>query len=302
MRIDFDWRNVATSDRDIKAELASGEFRGVMANMPNKIYHDLRKYFSSTLLKFMYATSPRHFKAKYIDGERELTTPSREMLLGSCVHALYLTPDIFNDEFLVMPNVDGRTKDGKSAKFAALEILGGRALLTEDIKVDADMIVESLQADAKCRHLMDGAYSELAFFWKCPYSGLLMKSKVDALTSGHLIELKTSKSVKPEVFERHAYNMNYDLSLAHYLQGVRILLGDEYAREQYFICAETEAPFVTQAYKASDDFVSVGHEKWMCAVNRLDAGLSANVWPGYVDEILEEYPMLSAPKWAIKGV
>lgn len=298
MRIDYDWRNVAIDGADVEVALRAGDFRGVIVNMDNFTYQRLSKFLSASLFKYASSTSPYHFKYKYIDRGFMESVPSRPMLLGSSVHALYLTPDQFDLEFLIMDNVDLRTKEGKEKKLAALAAVGDRVLITRDIYDEAMTVVERMHKDPSMKRLSEGLKPEIAFFWKCPYSGLLMKSKVDGLAGDRLLELKTTMNCSPSQFERHAYNMNYDLSLAHYMQGIRILLGDDYVREQYFFCAETEEPYVVQAYKVSDEFLESGHSKWMGAVSQLESCFASNVWPGYCP--FDEVPVLGIPRWANK--
>src|SRR5262245_31678999 len=108
-----------------------GAFKGAVKNLTNIEYHSLHHYWSSTNLKDMYSGCPAHFKEKYFelrhsaipDKEPELirkpkdeSRPSNEMILGSLVHCLTLTPHYFDEEFFVMPELNLRTNDGKEKK------------------------------------------------------------------------------------------------------------------------------------------------------------------------------------------
>ena len=55
--------------------------------------------------------SPEKFK--YAMEHPEEPTPA--LLFGQMVHKLVLEPDTFDEEFIVAPEVDKRTKEGKAA-------------------------------------------------------------------------------------------------------------------------------------------------------------------------------------------
>jgi exodeoxyribonuclease VIII len=298
MRIDYDWRNIAVDGAGVELALRTGEFRGVIANLPNKVYHAISNYYSSTSLKYLFGHSPMHYRAKYIDKILP-SARSAAMLLGSVVHSLVLTPDEYDSEFYVMPDVDGRTKEGKERKAQALLDCGGRDLISEYDHVTAAQICESVRSHTLSDRLLGGATVELSYFWQCPLTGLLMRSKIDGINGGDLIELKTTTDVSPSGFSRQAYNMHYDLSMAHYMEGIRVLTDERV--KGYFIAVETEAPYVVQTYEASEDFIDGGHAKWLSAIQALERSLSSGVWPGYQDERIDEgHLMLMPPAWTVK--
>ena len=275
-----------------------GEF-GAYLGVPNKYYHDMLDYCSSTQLKYLYSNSPFHFKARYI--EKIITVPatSDAMLLGSAVHSLCLTPKEFDGEFFTMPACDLRTKVGKAIKAKALDAAGGKSLLSESMYKQARGISKSVFGSAAAAKLLAPGFDpEVTFLWECPLTGLKMRAKADGVrVSGkHLIEFKTTRSANPEQFQRQAYNLHYELSAAHYLEGARRCGFD--VEDMYFITAETTEPYAVQCYKASDEFLQVGHDKWLDATRMLASGLEKGEWPGYIDEDSEEYPLLMPPKWA----
>jgi len=280
-------------------ELGS-DFVGAVLDMPNKEYHAMRSHYSSTNLKYMNSSSPLHFKEKFLSGAPLEELTSDAVVLGSASHSLVLTPDLFAHEFLPMPLCDGRTKEGKKIKSDTLSLAEGRKVISDSIYSKACHISESVLSDAASRKLFDGDFiPEAAFFWKCPFSGLMMRSKLDGIAGNgeYIIELKTTRSAEPSKFERDAYNMGYDLSAFHYLEGVR-QSGFENCKDVYIIAVETEAPYAVQCYKASERFLASGNEKWLDAVNKLEQGLNQSIWPGYVNSEIEEYPELNPPRWA----
>jgi TusA-related sulfurtransferase len=291
----YDYKNLHIDGAKIEVDLKAGNYSGLVLNLPNKLYHSLPQV-SSTQCKYIYSNSPKHFKAKYLDNPPE-PSKSAEMLLGSVVHSLVLTPDEVKDEFFIMPDMDMRTKAGKEVYAGAVAASAGKLVIKEEQFKIANDMADSVMSNRHARSLLDGAKTEISYFWKCPLTSLSLRSKVDGVKDGILIELKTARSASPSAFERQAYNMNYDLSVAHYIQGMMRWTNGA-TPDVYFIVVENTSPYVCQVYKATDDFIDVGHAKWCDAVSRLEVALSTNQWRGY--DLLEDGILpLSAPKWSV---
>lgn len=287
----YNYRNINIDGADVSIGLASGSYSGVISHLPNGKYHDLHSYYSSTALKNIFSSSPYHF-IKGQDQPRK--PPTIDMILGSMVHCLVLTPDEFENEFLVMEKVDRRTKVGQQAHADAVNKCGDRQLIDEVTSGIAEAMASELLRDDNISNLLSGCSSEISYFWECPYSNLKFKARADAVSSSCLIELKTARSAKPADFERHAYNMNYDLSAYHYMEGARV--HGQNIDTVYFITIENEWPYACQVFRADEDFLNSGHAKWLETINKLSEAKSSGVWPMYSpkNEILN----LSVPRWA----
>lgn len=281
----------------VRADILAGEFSGSVANLPDDIYHSL-PYVSSSQLKYLHKTSPAHFKAKFIDKTIRPEEPSYAMKLGTAVHSMILTPDLFKKNIYIAQKIDARTKEGKEAKLQM-----ERESFDKTVIYEADLpaligMDASVKRNKPAQSVMDETLKELSLFWKCPGTGLMMKARIDAVNTEYLIELKTTKSAQPKMFESTAFNLNYDLSLAHYLEGCRNVLHTK--PNSYFVVVESEAPYVSQTFLATDDFISVGHAKWLDAIMLLSRCYETKTWPGYSDENVEPILMLNPPKWAGK--
>ena len=278
--------------------LASGITNKIVRDMSNHDYHALRDSFSSTQLKYLLTTSPRHFKAKYIDGDIAETKSTPALTLGSLVHCLVLTPGEISKEFVFLPDLDLRTKVGRAEKASIELVANGRLLVTEDVRLQAVEMSNAVLADPSACKLLADCENELSYFWTCPHTGLRFRARADgyAKNTKALIELKTGKDMSPLHFQRQAYNLNYDLSMAHYMEGLR--RNDLECSKGYFITVESAAPYVVQCYQADDSFIDLGHQKWLEAITKLMAGKSNDKWPSYVDAALQEYPLLMPPAWA----
>lgn len=269
-------------------------FKGAVKDLSNNYYHALDGYTSSSQLKRLFSTSPKHYH--YQQQLNETQKPSLAMILGSLVHCLVLTPLQFEKEFFIMPDLNFRTNEGKAKREELLYENQGKYPISDEMLIQANNMRSSVQANDKAMELLSVGYKEAAYFWECQFSNLKMKAKLDQSSSKHFVEFKTTSDAGPENFQRHAFNMNYDLSLVHYKFGLKAIKDCE--PDAYFIVVEQEAPHVCQVYKVGEGFWQTGHEKWLSAVTKLEAGIKRDEWPGYFPNDFG-VPELQPPSWAV---
>jgi exodeoxyribonuclease VIII len=287
---------------DIKTALSVGQhgaFYGAVNGMSNGDYHSLDKYYSSTALKYLYSHSPKHFKYKYIDKLEAPKKTSEAMVIGSLVHCLLLAPHEFEKEFFVMPELNLRTNDGKEKRDEMLLLHKGKLLVTEDQLSESRKMFESARSNPQIAKLLQpNGIWEGSMFWRCPFSGLNFRAKMDYFNGPYMCEVKTANDISPEAFARQVYDLNYDLSLVHYSEGYRASFGEDFKR-CYFICIENKAPYSTQVYTVGDFNFELGREKWLSATSKLTDAIATNEWHGYFSEKDEVAPVIEPPSWKI---
>ena len=79
-------------------------------------------------------------KSPYLFSNRPKQEPTKAMLIGSATHTAVLERDLFADQYVWAPNVDGRTKAGKEelALFAS-ENVGKTVLKSEEFDLIANI-------------------------------------------------------------------------------------------------------------------------------------------------------------------
>lgn len=274
-----------------------GAFKGAVEGLGNSDYHKLKSYWSSSDLKFLAGSSPAHFHHRYFgEGKNEQMRVTEDMTLGSLVHCLLLTPDEFDVEFFIMPELNLRTNDGKAVRDKLLQENVGKWPVTESLLERARLMVASAMNHKQARALVEPVRKELAFFWTCPFSHLNFRAKLDGASSQHFIEVKTTSDAGPDFFSKHAFDMNWDLSLAHYREGVRQVMGVE--PPAYFIAIERDPPYTVQPYLVGQSMWETGHHKWLDAVTKLANGIQKKEWPAYFSAA-GDVPEINPPAWAI---
>jgi hypothetical protein len=218
------------------------------------------------------------------------------MILGSLVHTLVLTPNEFNTDFFLMPDLNLRTNEGKAKKEELLHDNPNKQPVTHEQLAIANAMRSSINKNEKAIELLSIGKKEQSYFWECPFSNLMFKAKADHSSNSYFCELKTTQSANKEIFERHSYNMNYDLSLFHYREGIRILT--DYSPKAYYIVIESEAPYVSQVYEVGESVFETGNKKWLDAVNNLENGVKRKEWPGYYPDDFD-IPTINSPSWSL---
>ncbi len=307
---------IEASDNGFLSGAKVGAFKGAVQNLSNTDYHALDQYWSSSDLKYLYANSPAHFHDKYfelqakeawradqIDVEKievrkakDNKRPTNDMILGSLVHCLTLTPDDFQKEFFIMPDLNLRTNDGKAFKEKLITENPGKLWITDEDLMQGHRMRASLIANPRAKELLEPGLKELAVFWTCPFSHLNFKAKLDQFSKNHFCELKTTSEAGLDAFSKHVDNMNYDLSLVHYQTGLKQAL--DVAPPAFFLVVEREFPHVCQTYPVGQSVWETGHSKWMDAVTKLEAGIKRKEWPGYFKS--GDEPEIQMPPWAMK--
>ena len=111
--------------------------------------------------------------------------PTRNMVIGTAVHALALEgEEVFLSEFVVVPEVDKRTKDGK-AEWAAFEQANvGKTLLSRDEFETVQGCVNSLKSHPLASLMLKESEGqpEVSLSWVDEVTGLKMKASFSRVT------------------------------------------------------------------------------------------------------------------------
>lgn len=257
--------------------------------MTNAEYHASEGVSKSDL--DLIHISPAHYKAQKGNNEQ-----STALLIGSALHKLVLEPDDFENEFVVMPECDRRTKEGKAIYSAMMEKSAGKSLLTVQQFYNISAIAKSVLNHPLAGKLLKGGKSEQSYFWSDEKTGLLCKCRPDYLKGKYCIDFKTTQSAKPENFMKSAYNFRYHVQAYWYLTGLKACGLD--VEEFIFVAVEKEPPYAVCVYAAGEEFLKLGEKD---AENDLEVFRhckESGIWYGYDEE--PTVHTLEPPAWARK--
>lgn len=223
----------------------------------NAEYHGYREAISKSRLANM-SVCPAYFKWCE-DNPQE---PSEDMVLGSAFHKIVLEPETFYDEFAIMPNVDGRTTQGKLLKKQFDETKGNKQGITQDQYDTICGMRDSIMSNPYARKLINGNIEQSMYFTddltkvECKCRPDVWRKVADRVV---ITDLKSAKSVMPNDFMRDCVKYHYDLQTAMYREGASKVLGVPKDNIDFvFIAVEKKPPYLLNIMQADTYVIQKG--------------------------------------------
>jgi len=216
-------------------------------------YSSLKSFRKSPLHYIEYLTKP--FK------------PSPQMVLGSLIDIMVLTPEKFDDTYIVVCDIDKRTKAGKE-EYSRLLLdaqESNKTIVSEDMHETAKKCVQSLYSHKGAKEMLENKKrTQIKLQWKNTETNLPLIGYADfeTLFNGEYTigELKTSSDANPISFMRNALSFEYWLQAAMYL--------DFYHKVKYrfpqfiWMVVETSAPFAVSVIKFTEEDIKWAKEEF----------------------------------------
>ena len=244
-------------------------------------YEDIPAVNKSTLWEMR--KSPLHYWHLMHDTPKEDTAA---MKFGRAVHAYLLTPDKFDDDYVVAPDVDRRTKEGKAIWAELME--SGKEIVSA-----ADMETMKAMREEFCTVPYVFGRTEAAFVWTDSETGIECKGRIDAMTNDYIFDYKTTTNAATDAFMREAIRYGYDLQAAMYMEAAR---ANGYKPKGFiFIAQEKNAPYLINVLHAGDAFLDRGAWIMRDLLKKYKQCRDSDTWPGYGENelILPEWEVIN---------
>lgn len=264
----------------------------------NAEYHGYREAISKSRLANM-SVCPAYFKWCE-DNPQE---PSEDMVLGSAFHKIVLEPETFYDEFAVMPNVDGRTTQGKLLKKQFDETKGNKQVITQDQYDTICGMRDSIISNPYARKLINGNIEQSMYFTddltkvECKCRPDVWRKVADRVV---ITDLKSAKSVMPNDFMRDCVKYHYDLQTAMYRDGASKVLGVSKDNIDFvFIAVEKKPPYLLNIMQADTYVIQKGEADFREYIGTYAECLDTSNWYSFngKDNIINN---LSLPSYLLK--
>lgn len=262
----------------------------LIESMSNDEYHASPEFSSSQLKDIL--RSRAHFHSNNILKENERES-KKHFDFGTLAHTLFLEPEQFENEFVVGPKFDRRTKEGK-AEAAAWEAANeGKIIIDQEMLDGARRIANNLRSLSSYQIMQNfKGMAEASIFFTDPVYALNLRVRpdyhiipCDELPNGLIMDVKTSTDARQFKFSRSCSDFGYDISAAMYREGFQQHYKTEEKPEFFFLVAESTAPFNVKQYRASSLFLSIGEQRYNKAKELLAESLLINEWEGYSTEL-----------------
>ncbi|WHP06953.1 PD-(D/E)XK nuclease-like domain-containing protein [Acinetobacter corruptisaponis] len=258
----------------------------LIQGMSNDEYHARPEYSSSQLKDLL--RSAAHFYSNNILKEVERETKAA-MNFGTLAHTLFLEPEQFENEFVVAPKFERRTKAGKEEALAWEQANQGKILVDAEQVEAAKRIVINLQKLSSYADMQNNyGMAEASIFFTDPVFDLPLRIRPDwhiapckTFPNGLILDLKTTTDARAHAFSKKCSDFGYDLSASMYREGFQQYYQTEQKPDFILLVAESSIPFNVKQYKASHLFLSVGDTRYNKAKELLAESLLINEWDGY---------------------
>lgn len=249
---------------------------------------------NNSVLKILSDTRkcPAHAK-EYIDNGRP-DTPA--LKFGRALDCFLLEPTRWVQWFSVCPDVDRRTKAGKTA-YAEFEVglQDGQEVVTQSDFEKIQTIYNRVSQSMAMR-LIQGGVSQVCAVWIDPETELLCKARYDYYQPDipMITDVKSAMDASPDGFAQAMFKFSYFQQAAFYTMGHEVLTDEEPCFAIFAI--EKDEPFVHGAYQVGDASIKAGRNAARKALRKYKECVDSGQWPLYSDKIT----ILDIPKYALE--
>lgn len=253
-------------------------------NMTWQEYCDIRKMNASLIVKMN--ESPLAMKTAMEEGFSE---PTKEMQLGTGVHALLLEPNEFDKRFCILPDFrnhpDNKTQDGERSyrKTKVSDDMEKKFLQgeTRNILTNADYekckrAISRIHSRPVMRELLSKSNNEVTV------EGIIddvpFKGRIDFLTPQYIGDLKTARCIDKRRFGYAFMDLHYGQRMAIYRELVRQQTNT--TRECVIICQKVSGDFDNCLVKIPSEELDEAFDQVRTLIAKFKACMSSNVWPG----------------------
>ena len=262
----------------------------------NAEYRKKEGLSSSDIKKMMKSFA--HWKYFKDHPEDDKDTPS--LKFGRVCHKFMLEPYDFDNEYIIMPKVDRRTKEGKEI-YTKFEIESeGKEIIDEETYDKLVDMRDMLYRTPFVKQLIKGEH-EKSFFWTDEATGIKCKCRPDSFgkfkNHNIIIDYKTTENAETSAFMRSALKFNYDIQAAHYTAGLEAIYGKDYLF--IFIAQETKPPYLVNVLQADAYFMDNGREIRNMMLETYKKCLELDEYPAYMGFKDDKtfFNELSVPAW-----
>lgn len=232
---------------------------GVYYGMPDSEYH-ADPAIGSTSVK-QISISPANLYFNPFKG-------SKSAHIGSAIHAALLEPELFRNDYLLMPDVTSRSsKEYKSATECTNPeyILVGSEVDTVNRMFDSSRLNEDFMD-----YMNTKGHSEVSMFAECPETGLILKCRFDRLsdTLAYPLDVKSCRDASERGFSHAMGQFKYHIQAAFYLYVLKLATGLE-SNNFAFFAIENTAPYRNCMYYIGEESLELGRREMWAALEKI---------------------------------
>ncbi len=224
-------------------------------NMPNEVYHSMPGSYSKSGLDVLHDDPYKFFNPK-------IRKQTRPMQLGSAIHAAILEPDVFLDEYMLIPEI----KDRRQSEYKmAVKSFGEGKVFTNDECKKISGMQQAVHANTEAHRLLTTpGFFEVSGFSTDEKTGLVIRHRFDKLAfiDGEWfgVDLKKTQGADQYKFSKSIWDYRYHVQDAIYSKGFKEITGIDLAGF-IFIAVEDEFPHKVAIYELCDVSRKIGRDE-----------------------------------------
>lgn len=231
----------------------------------NEQYHS-NTSISASGLKTIFKKSVYHYL-----NQKPFSSSSLE--LGSAIHTILLEPEIFKNEYYIIPKVDRRTKEGKSEYNKHLMAANGRKMISTDEMEIIEPVLENFNNHELAKEYCVGKI-ELSHYGN--FMDIPIRVRPDVKGFNFISDIKTCQDNSPAAFKKDIFKYNYHLQATFYSDALGFP-----AENFRFIAIETNYPYTIEVYSLSEEMIEKGRNAYKSAIESWKLYLDTGVVSGY---------------------
>jgi exodeoxyribonuclease VIII len=268
---------------------------GLYLHMSNEDYHKAPGVSKSGL--DLIAGNPSTYK--WQQGAPVDTEKLDALDAGTALHCALLEPDEFESRFIVMPEFNLRTTDGRADRdsFMAETADEGKIVLVAEVHRQLQLMRKSAYAHPVVRMIMEArGHNEASIFWNDDETGELCRIRPDRhIWSDEVgpVIVDVKKCAGIDRFETHAEEFRYHVQHAMYVDGYRKHYGED--APFWFLVVDSTCSagrYRVDVVELPQEWVDAGHELYRRDLTTYHHCNQQNDWL--------HVRTLNRPRWANK--
>lgn len=252
----------------------------VISTMTESEYRSLPALNASRFKAFH--RSPYHFF-----NQKEVET-TEAMKVGTAIHTACLEPNHYSSSIGYLPDVDGRTTEGKAIKKAFEEKYAGKTILKAVSKEVVDRAVHAIVISDEWDAIKANKAMRYEQVLLCDLFGIHCKARLDLIDveNGIIRDIKSCDDASIERFKYTVKDRLYWLQAGFYTLMAEATFNKRFDFE--FIAVETSDPSTAQFHAVDEQELL----KWKRIVETLlikyKSCVDANIWPKPQNSVLKD--------------
>ena len=247
-------------------------------NITHDNYYQDTEYVTNSMLSKISEKSPLYLQ-HWLQNKPE---PSAAMKLGSALHCKFLTPELYDKQWVKAPDVDKRTKAGKEIWEKFISEHDKNQILTQTDSDTIECMSQSLNKNKSIINLFQNGQPESIVCFEDEVTGMKCKCMIDYIIMSDvnkiIIDLKTTNDASNN-FINSIFKFKYHKQAAFYMDAVG-------AEKYYIVAIEKSAPWAINVFELGQESYFEGQALYRNELNLYADCKNKNFWPDYGHEFL----------------